>query len=360
MNKRFLVLAVLPLLGCATSSPESDLLGGPQIRTVTTGSGSPGGGDVVRGMAIRYVDEPILVDDIVAGAREEVLSLLLDAYRAEGLTPDGMDPETGIVSASQAEWFRELNGLPLSTFLDCGPSPTGRALADDARIVSAVASQVVAVLPDVSRVTVRLDAQAYPPTNLGGRVRACTTTGVLERTIIDRLQAILPPAAVLPGGEGMEPGMEVAGPPPYLSNPVARVDVAALPFGPGDQIRIWLPGSQRVSGTFLGFQPDTLLLRKSRRTPVPLGSIQALEVKQVETFPVVVGAVLGVAAGITVAMATEMGIGGKHAIQGEILNPGLGAVFGGLVGAGVGYLFFGRSWLDVPLEGLWSASPPGR
>ena len=56
-------------------------------------------------------------------------------------------------------------------------------------------------------------------------------------------------------------------------------------------------------------------------------------------------------------MNTGIGITGKHEVQGEILNPGLGAVFGGLLGAGVGYLF-GRSWLDVPLGGLWP-EPPG-
>jgi len=332
-------------------------MGGPEIRTVTTGSGSPGGGDVTRGMAIRYVGEPILVDDVVGGTREEVLPLLLEAYRSEGLTPDGMDPETGIVSVSRAEWSTELNGLPMSTFLDCGPSPTGRALADDARIVSAVAAQVVGEGPDASRVTVRLDARAFPPTNLGGRVRECTTTGVLEKAIIGRVQTALTPEPVETGAVGAE--VELAGPQPFLSNPVARVDIGALPFDPGDQIRVWLSDSERLSGTFLGFQTDSLLLRKSRRIPVPLGSIRALQVKQVNTVPVIVGAVLGAATGITVAMATEVGIGGKHAIQGEILNPGLGAVFGGLVGAGVGYLFFGRSWLDVPLEKLWPGSPPG-
>jgi hypothetical protein len=351
--KRFLVLAVLPLLGCASSGGEADLLGVPQIRTVTAGSGSTGGGEVTRGMAIRYVDEPVLVEDLVGGTREEVLPLLLDAYRAEGLTPDGMDPESGIVSVSRAEWSRERNGLPLSTFLDCGPSSTGRLLADDAQIVSAIATQVRGEGAGVSRVTVRLDAQAFPLSNLGGRARGCTTTGVLERAILAHIQTALAPEQ---GESGVQEGG--IGPQPSLSNPVFRVDVTDLPFEPGDKVRVWLSESERLSGAFLGFHLDTLLLRTSRRTTVPIRSIQALQVKRIRRLPVLVGALVGIATGVTVAMTTGLGIGGRHAVQGEILNPGLGAVFGGTIGAGVGYLSFGRSWLDVPLEKLWPGPRP--
>lgn len=358
MNKRFLVLATFPLLGCASSSPEVDLLGGPQIRTVTTGAGSPGGGDVTRGMSIRYVDDPILVEDIVGGAPTQVLPLLLDAYRIEGLTPDGMDLETGIVSVSRAEWSEQRNGLPVSTFLDCGPSSTGRPLADDAGIVLALAAQVKEEGPDVSRVTVRLDAQAFPQTSLGGRAQDCTTTGVLERALIGHVQTALAPGSVEAGAEGEEDGPRPVLQGPALSNPVFRADLSGLPFEPGDQVRVWLSESERLSGTFLGFQADSLLLRKTRRTAVPLAAVRGLQMKEVRRAPVLAGALLGVVAGVTVAMTTDMGIGGRHAIQGEILNPGLGAVFGGLVGAGVGYLF-GRSWLDVPLDGLWSGPPGG-
>jgi hypothetical protein len=356
MIKRLLVLATVPLLGCASSNPGLDLLGAPQIRTVTTGSGSPGGGEVTRGLAIRYVDDPILVGDIVGGGPDEALPLLLDAYRAEGLTPDGMDAESGIVSVSRAEWSEERNGLPVSTFLDCGLSSTGRPLADDAAIVLAVAAQVRGEGDGVSRVTVRLDAQAFPKTNLGGRAQDCTTTGVLERAIIGHIQSALAPEPMEVGEEGEGVGPQPAYSSAALSNPVFRVDLSGLPFEPGDQIRVWLSSSERISGTFLGFQADTLLLRKTRRTTVPLTAIQGLQVKEVRRVPVLVGAAIGIAAGVTLAMTTDLGIGGKHAIQGEILNPGLGAVFGGLVGAGVGYLF-GRSWLDVPLAGLWPGAP---
>ena len=348
------VLFVLFVLGCATSNPDQDLMGMPQIRTVTAGAASPGGGEFTRGMAIRYFDEPILVEDIVGATREKVLPLLLEAFRAEGLTPDGMDAESGIVSLSRAEWLREWKGQPLSTFLDCGPSLTGRLLADDARIVSAITAQVRGEETDITRVTIRLDAVAFPLSTLGGRVQGCTTTGEIERAILTRIQIAVAPEEAGPRAQSPDVGTQ-----PAVSIPASRVEARDLIFGPGDHVRIWLSPSERLTGVFLGFNADTLLLKRSRRTAVPLRSVQAVQVKRTRRLPVLVGGVLGLATGVTLAMTTDMGIGGRHAIQGKILNPGLGAVFGGLVGVGVGYLF-GRSWLDVLLEGVWPGAPGGQ
>ena len=141
--KRLLLLFIFPALGCATAKPgETDLLGTPQIRTVM--AGARGGGDGTGLATIRFVDEPIVVEEVVGAPRDEVWPLLLEAYRAEGLVPDGADAESGILSLSRVEWSRERNGQSLSGFLDCGRSSTGRALANDARVVTDIASQVSA------------------------------------------------------------------------------------------------------------------------------------------------------------------------------------------------------------------------
>lgn len=342
----------MPVVGCATAGEGVDLAGVPQTRTVTAGSVQPGGDAMGRGsLSISYVDEPTIIDAVVPASREEVWPVLLNAFFAEGFAPDGLDPGNGIASVSRIEWSRERNGIPLSTLLDCGLSGTGRDLANDARIVSAVAAQIGEEGTDVTRVRVRLDAVAFPLGEGGERARSCTTTGVLERALLGRVrEAVMEEetASEVPG-----PATGVPAPPP-LAPPLALRD---LPFDPGDKLRIWLSESERVTGAFLGLQGDTLLLRRTRRTGFPRHSVTAVQVKEVRRRPVALGAVLGVVAGVAIATSTDLGIGGRHAVQGEILNPGLGAVAGGLVGAAVGY-FFGTSWLEIPLERIWPTSPP--
>jgi hypothetical protein len=316
------------------------------------GSVSPGGDAVGRGsLSISYVDEPTLIDAVVPASKGEVWPVLLDAFFAEGLAPDGLDPNGGLASVSRIEWSRERNGIPLRTFLDCGLSGTGRELANDARVVSAVAAQIGEEGTDVTRVTVRVDAVAFPLGEGGERARSCTTTGALERALLGRIREAVTEEATSPGVPGPAT-VETAPPPTYP--PLAVRD---LPFEPGDRLRVWLSDSERVTGAFLGFQGDSLLLRRTRRTGFPRGFVTAVQVKEIRRRPVAIGAVLGVAVGIAVATSTDLGIGGRHAVQGKILNPGLGAVAGGLVGAAVGY-FFGTSWLDVPLDRIWPDSPP--
>lgn len=358
MNRIFL-LFVFSVLGCATAKMgEVDLLGTPQIRTVMAGARA---GDGTGPATIRYVDEPIVVEEVVRAPREEVWPLLLDAYRAEGLAPDGVDPVSGIVSLSRVEWSRERDGLPLSAFLDCGLSGTGRPMADDARIVSAIISQVAARGTDATGVAIRFEAVAFPFDASGGRVRGCTTTGELERAIVARIQAALSPRQAESEFRGTEVWTQ-----PALSTPPVRAEVSDLPIEPGDQVRVWLSSSERLTGAFMGVQPDTLFLRRSRRTALPLRSIEAIQIKRIHRPTTVFGFFLGMAAGVTLALTTDLGIGGGHAIQGKLLNPGLGALVGGLAGAAVGTVFFATSWEDVPLEMVrpdaylpgWRQKPP--
>ncbi|MGD8361730.1 MAG: hypothetical protein PVJ04_09885 [Gemmatimonadota bacterium] len=346
--KRVFALATIPLLGCASSGGEAGLLGTPQVRTVVAGSVSPdGGGMGVGAMSITYLVEPVLVSSVVPATPDVVWPLLLDALASEGLSPDGVDATTGLVSVGRVEWSRERNGLPLSTFLDCGISATGRSLADDARIVAAMTTQAEADGTEDTRVTIRLEAVAFPLGESGERARECRTNQELEHAILGHIERATIPAPAAGEVRATTPGVASAG--PTRTAPTLMTD---LPFSPGDKVRIWLSDSERITGAFLGFQADALLLKKSRRTHVPFWSIDAIQVKHTHQLPIVLGSVLGIAAGITVATTTEMGIGGRHAVQGEILNPGLGAVVGGLVGAAVGYIL-GTSWIDVPLDTVW-------
>jgi hypothetical protein len=340
--KRCFVFLLLPALGCATSSDGVDLAGIPETRTVTAGAVSPGGGQMGMGsLSVRYVEEPVLVEAPLDASEEEVWPLLLDAFRAEGLVPDGLEPAARVISVGRIEWSGERLGTPLSVYLDCGISATGLSLADEARVVAAVTARVGGRDAANSRITVRMDAVAFPLAESGERARACTTTRALETSIIGRVERALQP-------EPAQAGPRAEGGPSEVSVAVHPSDYADLPFGPGDKIRVWVSSSERLTGAFLGFQADSLLLKRSRRTTVPVGTIQLVQAKRTRRRPILIGSLLGMAAGVTVATMTDVGIGGRHAIQGEILNPGLGVVVGGLVGALTGSVFFGTSWVDVP------------
>jgi len=294
-------------------------------------------------LAITYVDEPVLIEDVVPGEPPEVWPFLVDAFFAEGLAPDGLDAEAGLASVSRVEWMGERAGVPLGVFLDCGQSISGRDLTESARIAVAITTHLKAEGTAATRVTVRMDGVAYPLAESGERARSCTTRGELERSIIGHVREALEPDASLSGLVDPEEGL--LGPSAPAPVPVRLSD---LPFAPGDKIRIWVSPTERITGVFLGLQADSLLLKRSRRTAVPLLSVGSLQVKETRRRPILIGAALGVAAGVAVATSTDLGIGGRHAVQGEILNPGLGAVAGGLVGAAIGY-FLGTKWVDLPV-----------
>jgi hypothetical protein len=164
-----LVLVPLVLAGCATHRGEADLFGMPEIRTVTTGSVNPGGESGAT--TYRYESQPVLVEEVVQGGMEEALPALVAALRSEGLGPDDVDTESGVVSSNGLEWSRERNGERLSALLDCGTSGTGRPMADDARIAAALAAHVQEAGPASAKITLRLAAVANPYESLGGRVR---------------------------------------------------------------------------------------------------------------------------------------------------------------------------------------------
>jgi hypothetical protein len=124
----------------------------------------------------------------------------------------------------------------------------------------------------------------------------------------------------------------------------------SFPVEPGTRIRIHTSPTERYTGTFLAYRNDTVLMRRSRITPVPLSSVSILEVHHARTPRIVAGAVIGAVAGIAIATGTDAGITGDHEIQGRILNPGLGSVAGGLAGAWIASKLFGTSWEEVSLD----------
>ena len=354
--KRNAVLLVLLSLGCATSRGQTDLAGTPELRTVTAGAiGASEGGVSRSGTVYRYQEEVILVDDTVAGGFREAFSALQAALTAEGLVPDGMDADQGLLTLARVEWSRERNGEQLSDLLDCGLTSTGRPMANAARVVAALVAQVRDAGPHASRVVQRLNASAYPYENESGAVRACVTTGKLERRVVESLRRALAPGEMVVDTAG--PGLRIGPPMPTVRGQPEAATAPVTPpalLTPGDQVRVRFLWGGRASGAYLQVRADTLVLGTGRRTPIPLVIVDAIQVKRTRRSVLLAAAAAGAAAGVVLATTTDLGIHGQHGIQGRILNPGLGALAGGVAGVLVANWTLGTAWIDVPLAAVRS------
>jgi hypothetical protein len=296
---------------------------------------------------IRYEEDPIVIREDVNGSVSEVWDLLIRAYGEEGLTPDQMDEASRTLSVSRFELRRERSGVPMTAYLDCGLSSTGRLLAENARIQATIISRVSLAGTSASQVSTRFEGVAFPADATGGRAQDCYTTGAWERDIVDRIREALgedtssAPMAPSPGAQPAIRTSPVKAPGPGFSS---------FPVEPGTRIRIHTSPTERYTGTFLAYRNDTVLMRRSRITTIPLSSVSVIEVHHARTPRIVAGALIGAVAGIAIATGTGIGITGDHEIQGKILNPGLGGVAGGLAGAWLASKLFGTSWEEISLD----------
>lgn len=80
---------------------------------------------------------------------------------------------------------RRLEGVPLTRYLDCGRAQ-GAPSAETYEIMLAVHTQLAAADDGRTTVTTLVDAMARP-VNFAGEYSGCSSTGVLEQSIIDLL-----------------------------------------------------------------------------------------------------------------------------------------------------------------------------
>lgn len=345
---RFSAIPLLLLLGgCAVGGRSmEDILTQPRIRTVSaTSAGEANQGS--RAEVIRYVEDPIIIREDLSSPVSEVWEQLLLGYADEGLVPDQLDESTRTLAVSRFEMRTEFAGTPVSTFLDCGLSDTGRPMAASARIQATIISRLSPIGMDASRISTRFEGVAFPSGATGGRAQDCYTTGELERLLVGRVRSALGEEQG-PTGSTVSPSPS-GGSAPGLAGPSAAAAVA-FPVEPGARIRLHTSATERYTGTFLVYRNDTVLVRRSRVTGVPYSSVSTLEVQRTNTGRIVAGAGLGAVAGVAIAVGTGLGITGRHEVQGRVLNPGLGAVAGGLIGAFLTSKLFGSRWEEVPLE----------
>ncbi|MFC1661292.1 hypothetical protein ACFL3S_07570 [Gemmatimonadota bacterium] len=153
-----------------------------------TGDEAVMGGNWRFPFSVRYVDDPVVHRGDFPRPPTDIFPALVRAFGQEGLDPDWIDPDRLIVGLTQVTMERRRAGRPMSAFLDCGSTTTGRPLANDSRIIAGIVSQVVAAGAGRSTVLVRFEAHAQPFGASEGRVQSCTTTGQLEQAIFLRIR----------------------------------------------------------------------------------------------------------------------------------------------------------------------------
>jgi len=138
--------------------------------------------------SVRYVEDPIVFKEAFQSPVSDILPALVHAFAQEGFDPDWVEPDRQVVGLTRFTMERRHGTRPMSAFLDCGLTKTGRSLANDARIIAGIVSQVVETGPHQCTVLVRFEAYAQPSGASSGRAQNCTTTGELEQAIFLRLR----------------------------------------------------------------------------------------------------------------------------------------------------------------------------
>lgn len=181
---RFIMCGAGLVVACAPA-PGAGPQPGPMTETVQlpNAPGSPSGS-----YPITYSVAPSeLVASVGFGAKE-AWDALPSVYALLSIPVDGTDHSarriSGVVSAR-----RRFADQPLSRFVNCGTSLVG-VNADNYPVEIRLRTKVDSVAPEASRIGTSVNVMA---SGLAGANIRCSTTGALEKLIMERLSARIPP-----------------------------------------------------------------------------------------------------------------------------------------------------------------------
>ncbi len=168
---RWTIASALLFAACASAAPEPiQLPGQPPARVDPNG----GGYDIMLDRA----DQPIGLR--LAAPADRVWPLALAAYSALGLRVDGSDAAHYLAQTRGQLLRRQLNGIALSTYFDCGTELSG-SIADSWRLkLDARMAVAAGTSPDSSALQTLLTVTATPVEGTSAQVTPCSSRGRLE------------------------------------------------------------------------------------------------------------------------------------------------------------------------------------
>lgn len=179
MRRTLVVLAVVSIWGCASSTPGGVVpVSSPDVRVVTPGGEkvlATGGTVVVEGVAT--VDAPI----------DKVWAALVPAYDSLAIPLTAIDPAAHVIGNGGFIVHRKLGNARLSQYINCGNAQGGPS-ADSYEINLSVTTSLAPASSAATVVTTRVNA-AGKPASLSGEYMPCGTTGGLETRLVRLIEA---------------------------------------------------------------------------------------------------------------------------------------------------------------------------
>jgi hypothetical protein len=180
MRTLVVVLSITIISACSSNPPIG---GAPAPETIRV-SGAGGGAVTVTSNATAGVS-------IVAAPIVKVWRLLPIVYDSVGLAVATLDSARRLIANGDTKLRRQIGGVPLSRYLDCGQTQIGYN-ADSYEVVLTVQTQLQPHESGATTVRTMVTALAKPVA-FSQAYSNCTSTGKLESRLSDVLRAKLTP-----------------------------------------------------------------------------------------------------------------------------------------------------------------------
>jgi len=185
--RRFLILFVVLLSGCATSGSDGALIGsGANVPLSQNPTGTGGDFRLQADMVTASLDIP-------AGA-DNAWPALLKVYEELKIPAREVNAATRAVRNLRFVVSRRIGGERLSRFLDCGRSATGPN-ANTHRLELEIASRVVSLGPGQSRIDTEITGTGQNMEGTSNTRVLCTSNHQLELQIAARVRELVEPGS---------------------------------------------------------------------------------------------------------------------------------------------------------------------
>lgn len=178
MRALVVALSVAVVSACSSNPPIGGAPAPETIRVSGTGS-------------VTVTSNATAGVSIVAGSIAKVWRLLPMVYDSVGLHVATLDPARHLIGNGDTKLRRQLGGVPLSRFLDCGQTQIGYN-ADSYEVVLTVQTQLQSDSSGATTVRTLVTAMSKPIA-FSQDYSACSSTGKLEARVSDVIRAKLTP-----------------------------------------------------------------------------------------------------------------------------------------------------------------------